>query len=71
MRCFVKKNVFEKELVKLVKLKKRGSSISKHFSSGVRDIQKVKNRWYRVYVYITQNNITFIFHVSFGNSSKS
>jgi hypothetical protein len=40
MRCFVKKNVLEKKLV-------RGSIISKDHSSGVRVLQKVKNRCYK------------------------
>jgi hypothetical protein len=39
MRCFVKKKLFEKKLI-------RGSTISKNLLSGVRDLQKVKNRWF-------------------------
>jgi hypothetical protein len=41
---FCKKKYSKKKLVKLVKIKRRGSAISKNLSLGVRDLQKVKNR---------------------------
>jgi hypothetical protein len=49
MRCFVKKNVFENKMV-------RGFAISKNLSSGIRNLQKIKNRWSTVSV-LSKNNI--------------